>query len=153
MGDTLPSIATTLALNDVHFIMWDKGQLLVIISRTKKAEDTIFVGSKEETLDALVSILRTRTQWTKHMENILRVFTINYEEEDNISDECNRGEMTQQQYPFRPYDIDLPTDTSGYVYMLISLRSCDFFYIGKTKDLHQRMRAHQSHQKRYYIGS
>jgi predicted GIY-YIG superfamily endonuclease len=41
-------------------------------------------------------------------------------------------------------DIFLPNDCSGYVYMLISLRSNDFCYIGKTKDLHQRMRSHQS---------
>ena len=56
MGDTLPSIATTISKTDSNFHLWDKGQLLVIISRTKKAEDTIFVGDKENTLDALETI-------------------------------------------------------------------------------------------------
>jgi predicted GIY-YIG superfamily endonuclease len=140
MGDTIPSLVTSLSMRDRNFNMWDKGQLLVIISRTKKAEDTIFVGNKEDTLDAMMSILRTRTQWTDYMESILKVVTINQEEEDNET----RGTMDNSTFPFRPCDISLPTDSSGYVYILISLRSREFFYIGKTKDLHQRMRAHQS---------
>ena len=147
MGDTLPSLATTLTKHDPRYKMWDKGQLLVIISRTKEAKDTIFVGDKESTLDALVSILTNRTQWTKHMEAILRVVTINMNSVETTSEEVrtsNRGTMDQAHYPFRLSDIDLPRDTSGYVYMLISLRSRDFVYVGKTKDLHERMRAHQS---------
>ena len=144
MGDTLPSIATTFSLIDRNFSVWDKGQLLVIISRTKLAKDTIFVGDKESTLDALSSILKSRTQWTDHMENILRVVTTNFDEEQHHRRVASRATMTQASFPFRMNDIFLPNDCSGYVYMLISLRSNDFCYIGKTKDLHQRMRSHQS---------
>jgi predicted GIY-YIG superfamily endonuclease len=144
MGDTLPSIATTFSLIDRNYSVWDKGQLLVIISRTKLARDTIFVGDKESTLDALSSILKSRTQWTDHMENILRVVTTNFDEEQHHQQVVSRATMTQASFPFRMNDIFLPNDCSGYVYMLISLRSNDFCYIGKTKDLHQRMRSHQS---------
>ena len=38
--------------------MWDKGQLLVILSRTKLAKDTIFVVDKESTLNSLVHLLK-----------------------------------------------------------------------------------------------
>ena len=143
MGDTLPSIATTISKVDQNFHLWDKGQLLVIISRTKKAEDTIFVGDKKETLDALECILKSRTQWTDHMEDILRVVTIN-ELHENENIERERRQMDYSSFPYRPADIILPNDTTGFVYMLISLRTNDFFYIGKTKDLHQRLRSHQS---------
>ena len=143
MGDTLPSIATTISKTDHNFNLWDKGQLLVIISRTKRAEDTIFVGDKENTLDALETILRSRTQWTDHMERILNVVTVNTDN-DNNERVIQRGQMSHSSFPYRPTDIILPTDCSGYVYMLISLRTNDFFYIGKTKDLHQRLRSHQS---------
>ena len=142
MGDTLPSIATTISNTDKNFNLWDKGQLLVLISRTRKAEDTIFVGDKESTLNALVSILQTRTQWTDHMERILNVVTVNIDDEnDGIT---NRGEMNHSSFPYRPAEIILPADCSGFVYMLISLQTKDFFYIGKTKDMHQRLRSHQS---------
>ena len=52
--------------------------------------------------------------------------------------------MTQATFLYRINDVFLPTDCTGYVYMLIRLRMRDFCYIGKTKDLHQRMRSHQS---------
>jgi predicted GIY-YIG superfamily endonuclease len=143
MGDTLPSLATSFSNRDKKFGIWDKGQVVVILSRTPKPEDTIFVGDKQDTLDALESILKSRTQWTDHMENILRVVTINsIGNGDNL--ELSRGTMAHTAFPFQLNQVLLPTDTSGYIYMLISLRSSDFFYIGKTKDLHQRMRSHQS---------
>ena len=144
MGDTLPSLATTFSNSNRDYGMWDKGQLLVIISRTKLAENTIFVGEKSDTLDALESILKNRTQWTDHMENILQVVTINHEENENQRNNLQRGEMDHSSFPYQPSQVSLPTDASGYVYMLISLRQKDYFYIGKTFDLHQRLRAHQS---------
>lgn len=143
MGDTLPSVATSISVRDQNYTLWDKGQLLVIISRTKYAKDTIFVGEKEGTLDALVSLLKCRTQWTDYMERILRIVTIN-SGDDNKNAEENRSGLDQSSYPFRVRDICLPQDNTGYVYMLISVRTRDFVYIGKTKSLQQRLRAHNS---------
>jgi len=36
MGDTLISIAMEISLNDPQFRLWDKGKLVVILSRTKR---------------------------------------------------------------------------------------------------------------------
>ena len=135
MGDTWRSLETTLSSADRYYSVWDKGQLLVIISRTKCSEDTIFVGNKESKLNALVSILTTRTQWTEYMENILRVVTINDENGEVVNDneDYNRGVIDQSELPFIITDIELPIDVSGYVYMLISLRSRYFVYVGKQR--------------------
>ena len=80
------------------------------------------------------------------MERILRVVTINEVENEEGIDSIDENErnMEYSNYPYRITDISLPNDTSGYVYMIISLRCNDFVYIGKTKDLNQRLRAHQS---------
>ena len=67
-GQTLPQIATEISQADPDFNIWDKGQLIVILTQTKTAEDTIFVGSKEDTLDALKSMLLSRTQWTDYIK-------------------------------------------------------------------------------------
>ena len=75
MGDTLPSLETSISMSDRNFSIWENGQLLVIIRRTKKAEDTTFVGNKEDKLDAIYTILKSRTQWIGYMENKLRVIT------------------------------------------------------------------------------
>ena len=68
MGDTLADVATSISLNDCNYTLWDKGQLLVIISQTRLAKDTIFVGDKEAILDVLVALFQCRTQWTNYME-------------------------------------------------------------------------------------
>jgi hypothetical protein len=116
MGDTLPSIATTFSLIDRNFSVWDKGQLLVIISCTKLERHTVFGGDKESTLDALSSILKSRTQWTDHMENILRVVTTDFDEEQHHQQVVtSRATMTQASFPFRMNDVFLPNDCSGYV--------------------------------------
>ena len=57
-GETLSSLATEVSLNDSLFRLWDKGQLVIILSRTKAALHTIFVGNKADTIDALRSILQ-----------------------------------------------------------------------------------------------
>ena len=41
---------------DNNSSVWDKGQILVILTRTKLAKDTVFVGNKESTLNALVRL-------------------------------------------------------------------------------------------------
>ena len=51
MGDTLSSMAIEVSFANSNYKMWDKGQMIVILSRTRKAQDTIFVGDKNETLN------------------------------------------------------------------------------------------------------
>ena len=51
MGGTLASVTTSISLHDQNYCLWDKAQLLVIISG-KLARD-IFVD-KERTLDSMV---------------------------------------------------------------------------------------------------
>ena len=50
--------------------MWDKGHLLVILSHTKLAKYTIFVGYKESTLNSLVSLLKTGAMDAIYQRNI-----------------------------------------------------------------------------------
>ena len=77
MGDALPSFATEVSFTNSNFSMWDKGQMIVIISRTKSGKDTIFVGNKDDTLKALKSLPTRKTQWTDYMEDVLDIITVN----------------------------------------------------------------------------
>ena len=58
MGDTLPSVATSLSMADNNYSIRDKGNILVILARTKLAKDTTFVGNKESNLNALSRLLK-----------------------------------------------------------------------------------------------
>ena len=50
------------------FSLWDCGQLIVILSRTRIIKNTIFVGPKNETILGLKLILTQITQWCDHIE-------------------------------------------------------------------------------------
>ena len=76
MDDTLPSMATEISLCNSNFNMWDKGKMIVILSCTKYAKDTIFVGDKNDTLAALKNLLTRKTQWTDYMEEVLQLITV-----------------------------------------------------------------------------
>ena len=65
--------------------------------------------------------MRNRTQWTDHMENILKMVTINQNGGFIENDEDTRGVVRFSTHPYRMNDIELPRDSSGYVYMLISI--------------------------------
>ena len=84
-GDTFESMATSISLTDPNFGLWDRGQLIVIISRTRDPKRNVFVGNKNDTLNALRNLLRTRTQWTDFMEYLLDIITVkNGSEGDQI---------------------------------------------------------------------
>ena len=100
MGDTLNQMATSISTNNSNFELWDKGQLVVILSRTKFAKDSIFVGSKEETLDAFRQMLLKRNQWTDYVEDVLNIVTINSKE---ISD--FQHTFTQSLFLYRIVDF------------------------------------------------
>ena len=139
MGDTLNSMATEISRSDPNFKIWDKGQLVVLISRTTLARNTIFVGDKSDTLNALKEILIKRTQWTDYMENVLDLITIN-----SNSEIREHRTLTQNNYPFRICDVPLPQCRTGYVYMLLSLKNRKFLYIGETICIRDRIVSHNS---------
>ena len=137
MGDTLNQMATSISTNDSNFELWDKGQLVVILSRTKFAKDSIFVGPKEETLTAFKQLLLKRNQWTDYIEDVLNIVTINSSEPSQL-----QHTFTQSSFPYRIADVCLPQCNTGYVYMLLSLRHQNFTYIGTTKCIRNRIMAH-----------
>ena len=139
-GQTLPEMATEISKNDPDFNIWDKGQLIVLLTRTKKAKDTIFVGNKQETLDALKPILLSRTQWSDYTEHVLSIVTIN----DDSNTRTNIRTMNQNDYPFRICDISLPNSRTGFVYFLISVKDRSFTYIGSTICILERLPQHNS---------
>ena len=80
-------------------------------------------------------------QWTRYTKHILAL----------ISDNSENNNMNQNTldypsaYPFRLGDgNNIPTDNTGYVYCLVSVRNKDRIYIGQTECLAQRLIQHNS---------
>lgn len=149
MGDTLQYMATQISVNDPNFNLWDKGQLVVILSRTKLAKNSIFVGPINDTLNAFLELLMKKNQWSDYIEEVLSLVTINDSSDETLQQELQlqqhrNNSMDQNAFPFRICDITLPVVSSGYVYMLISLRHPNYSYIGTTSCIRSRIQLHNT---------
>eukprot|EP00957_Ditylum_brightwellii_P112252 8558519-Ditylum_brightwellii.AAC.1 len=69
MGDTLNRVAMNILRDHNSFKLWDKAQVIVALTRTKLACSLLFVGGKNDALDALVILLQRRSQGTDYMES------------------------------------------------------------------------------------
>ena len=136
MGDTLNKVA--LKMTDVMFELWDKGQIIVALTRTKFGINVIFVGNKEETIKNIIRLVQVRTQWTDFMENILELITVNNDNPRRVPI------LTQKSFPFRICDISLPKCKTGFVYFLISVKARDYTYIGECNCIISRLYNHNS---------
>ena len=136
MGHTLGIVATSISTTIPRYKLWEKEQAVVLLSRTKNAGNIIFVGNKNDTLDALVMLIQTRTQFAEYMEHILNVLTRTANNPVSI--------INHTTFPFRVCDVRLPEDNSGYCYILLSLQQQGTIYIGQTLHLGTRLAQHNS---------
>ena len=79
MGDTLHKVSMEISDNDNSFKLWEKEQVVVAPSQTKLGKRTIFVGDTRDTINALVSLIKTRTQRNEHMYAFLCLVCIGRE--------------------------------------------------------------------------
>ena len=86
------------------------------------------------------NLLTRKTQWSDYMEDILRIITINYNEEAPPS----RILMTQATYPYLICDVSVPQYNMGYANMLVSIKYLNFKYIGKTMSIQNIIQQHNS---------
>lgn len=135
-GATLPSgIAVEFT---EEYSPWERGQVVVLTSRTTTGPLTVIVGEKNYAIKKMWELITIGNQWTRYTENVLKMITIN-----------GSGSATSQNifdypqvYPFRIQDITIPSDTLGYVYCLVSTKDRETIYIGQTKCLSQRLLKH-----------
>ena len=144
MGDTLPRVAMEISEDNNHFKLWDKAQVVVLLSRTKFSKDLVFVGSKCSTILALTLLLRMKSQWTNYIEDVLRIITLHNSDFPTGENDERVRTMTQREHPFRICDVSLPQCRTGFVYFLISVKHQDYTYIGECACLRTRIQQHNS---------
>ena len=139
-GDTLHKIATEVSHLNKNFKLWDKGQVVVLLSRTRKASDVIFVGNKSETIRCLVTLIQKKTHWSDYMEKVISLVSVG----NNAVESRTRNIFSYETYPFEFKQIPLPLCNTGCVYFLVSLKNRRITYIGQTLDIRQRLLQHNS---------
>lgn len=142
LGKTLAKLASKVDAGggkDALFSIWDQTQVVILMSRTKLPGDTIFVTKdKVATAKAIYSVLSRSTPFRLYLSQLL----------DNL---CRGGGNPNQPVNidcgrsiYRPRDVSLPPQPTGYVYLLVSTQDTSFLYIGSTNCLITRFRQHNS---------
>jgi predicted GIY-YIG superfamily endonuclease len=122
---------------------WEKGQIVVMLSRSPRSDLITIVGTPDFAIEKMWRILCKSTQWTPLIESILDKLSIDGDDEHILDPEEKVLEYAEL-YPFKVCDIELPTAESGYVYLLMSVVHPERTYVGQCKNLHKRIRQHNS---------
>jgi hypothetical protein len=119
--------------------LWEKGQLVVVNSRTKFLGDIFFVGDKEATLDAIDELLLKRTLYDEYIEHILDVLS------GDVAGGSVVPVIVTAHTTYRPKDFSFPEAGSGCCYLLVSVQDGISTYIGQTMVfMGERLHRHNS---------
>ena len=150
MGKTLLKLATRVDETydqNSPCALWDPTQVVTLLSRTKLPSDTYFVTKNPEaTAKAIYRVLKRKSAFRSYLTDLI----------DRLcSSASNAAPMVidHNQSIFRPRDIPVPSDKTGYVYILVSTRNTNYVYIGSCKCLHTRFRQHNSGHGALQTGS
>ena len=70
-------MATEISRNNGNFKMWDKGHMIVILSRTKLARYIILIDEKNDTLAASSTLPTRKTKWNNYLKEIISIIIFN----------------------------------------------------------------------------
>ena len=121
-GDTLHRVATEVSYGNMLYKLWDKGQVVVLLSRTRWAIDLTFVGDNRYTIKFLVTLIQVKTQYMDYMEKIISLISTttqnNMIPRSQVSQE-SRSIFRYDKFPFEMNNVSLPQCNTAYCYMLI----------------------------------
>ena len=60
-GDTLHIVATEISYTNKNFTLWDKGQVVVLLSSTREGKNLIFFGSKVDNIRCLIRLIKVKS--------------------------------------------------------------------------------------------
>ena len=139
MGQDLPSVITKVDGSD-KYKLFQREQVVVLLSRTHFAKDIYFVGDPGDTARYLWEALNERSTYDAYLDYLMKQLT-NKATTGQYHNEINLPAF----HPCRPIDCGMPQDSSGYVYILASVHKNyvgKATYIGETTNLISRYRKH-----------
>ena len=138
MGQDLPAVITCVT-GDSMYDLFQREQVVVLLSRTHYAKDIIFVGDPEATAEALASMLDTDGPYTEYMEYLVRRLA------HHSAEQAPSINLTVR-HPYCAANVEVPNNSSGFCYLLASTaRGVEgrVTYIGQTRNLVARFKNHK----------
>jgi predicted GIY-YIG superfamily endonuclease len=138
LGCDFEKLATSVSTTDSRYRLWEKEQVVVLLSRTFLGRNLIFVGDKGDTIEALVALITKRSQYSDYITHLLGVLCGRNASGNALAAPVIRNHLM----PFRPIDVMLPQDGTGFCYIIVSLQDRSTTYIGQTLSLVRRLNEH-----------
>ena len=122
IGDDVPNLATQIASTDPEernmFKLWEKNQLLVLVSRVKQLQNLTFVGPRNLTLNTIKKICCNVTQWDYYINEFVLAL-------------CSAPVSGIMNFPLNQnvYSISrqtIPDDSCATVFCLLSMKDGSF---------------------------
>jgi len=139
MGQDLPSVITKVDGSE-KYKLFQREQVVVLLSRTHFAKDIYFVGKPDDTARCLWEALNERSTYDAYLDYLMKQLT-----NKATTNEYRNAINLPSFHPCRPIDCGMPQDSSGYVYILASVRKNyigKVTYIGETTNLVTRYHKH-----------
>ncbi|XP_039271516.2 uncharacterized protein LOC120345964 [Styela clava] len=137
MGETCRLVATEInnQEQDKRYLrLWEKSQLLVLVSRVMSLSCLFFVGDRSVTLGTIAELLRTNDLWTSQISARLSA---------NINQQPRR--LSNCDYPYSFSAREIPVFECGVVYLLVSLPFPNVSYLGQTgRNIKRRIAEHNA---------
>ena len=136
IGETLPQIATQVSLHQKEYRLWEREQLLVLLSRVHTLQDITFVSHDHyDAIVALMDLVQQPSRLAAHIDHVLRTL------------DCGSAgpRIIHHQLHLQPTgQLIVPATDIGFVYLLVSTTKCRFAYVGETASIRRRLREHNS---------
>jgi GIY-YIG catalytic domain len=146
MGQDLNALVTKVSATDSRYTLWSRQQVVVLLSRTFRAQELMFHGNPQETASVLFAVLGKRTQYDDFMELFLKSVAFVPGLEMDIASQPSMAfnQVQDNLHPYRACHVEIPFNNGGFAYMLVSIKNPQVTYIGQCKNLYRRFEQHNS---------
>lgn len=139
LGLTVPQLTTRLATptSDNRFALWEKQQLLVVISRVRKLTDITLINTPDEIRQTVTYLLDKRST---DMTMVARLLKAVAKTQSQVDPSRIILRSRFDPIPLRVFDPNVYD--GGCVYCLTSTTNADVTYIGCTSNIYKRLNSH-----------
>ena len=142
MGNEVEKLITQVSDDkESMYGIWQREQVQVLISRTYELRNLVFVGDPHETAAVICRIVHKRGPFADYIQHLIDQKSAMLPTEVPLEE---APMIHQSLHPFRPRDIELPDDRTGFVYVMLSLSDNYTTYIGKAMNLLQKVNKHNN---------
>ena len=120
-------MVTKVSLTDKLYKIWEKEQLLAILSRVSKLDDITFVGEELERELTLTAAIQQKSCWGTFINNLLEKLA-------STPSDLTLPTLNLLSSNVVPWNIVLPEHNVDFVYLLVSTKIPNVYFIGEAQE-------------------